>query len=114
MNDGGATWVGLTGPWAMLGLREIVIVGMVALALYGRTGLRHTHHARTVWSWMLPRRPSRPAPRPPRTEPRSFWALANWASSERLFWALALVAAVAVAAWIITRTLIVSAPVSAR
>lgn len=108
-----AAWVGLAGPWAMLGLREVVIVGLVALILYGRGGLQHTRHARTVWSWMMPRRSMRPSARPV-PEPRSFWALGSWTRGERLYWALVVVAAVAVAAWIITRTLIVSAPVSAR
>ena len=108
-------WIGLTGPWAMLGLREVVIVGLVALILYGRGSLQHTRHARTVWSWMMPRRPSRQAARPvPKAEPQPFWALESWTRGERLYWALVVVAAVAVAAWIITRTLIVSAPVSAR
>lgn len=116
MTEGEATLFGLTGLWAMLGLKEVVIVGLVALALYGRTGLRHTHHARTVWSWILPRRAVRaprraPAPTP---QPRSFWAVSHWASGERLFWALALVASAAVAAWIITRTWIVSTSGSAR
>lgn len=108
-----AAWVGLTGPWAMLGLREVVIVGVVALILYGRGGLQHTRHVRTVWSWMIPRRTMRAAARPV-PQPRSFLALASWTRGERLYWALVVVATVAVAAWIITRTLIVSAPVSGR
>jgi hypothetical protein len=99
----------------MLGLRELVIVGLVALALYGRTGLRHTHHARTVWSWAVPRRNVRrtaaAAAQPPSP---SFWALSQWSRGERMFWALALVAAAAVSAWIVTRTWIVSAPASVR
>lgn len=114
MSEGGAAWAGMMGLWAMLGLREVVIVGLLALALYGRAGLRHTHHARTVWSWMMPRSVARPVRRAPRPEPQSSGALVKWARGERLFWALALVAATAVAAWIITRTLIVSAPGSAR
>lgn len=114
MSERGAAWASLAGLWAMLGLREVVIVGLVALALYGRAGLRHTHHARTVWSWMMPRRVARPVRRASQPDPRSSRSLAKWARGERLFWALALVAATAVAAWIITRTLIVSAPGTAR
>lgn len=114
MNPDVTAWVGLTGLWAMLGPREIVIVGVVALILYGRGGLRHSRHARTVWSWMMPRRAVRPARGTPPPEARSFWALGRWARGERLYWALVLVAAVAVATWIVTRTWIVSVPVSAR
>lgn len=114
MNGGVATWLGLAGPWAILGPREILLVGLVALALYGRVGLRHTHHARTVWSWMIPPR-SRPNRRPaPRVEPVPFWSLARWTRGERLYWALVLVAAAAVVAWVVTRTLIVSTPGAGR
>ena len=87
-----------------LGLKEIVMIGLVALALYGRSGsrlIRGTRYGRTIDPWLNlvrvrpraqdPRRPP-PAPAPKR--------------QGRLFWALALTAAAAVAAWVATRMLI--------
>jgi hypothetical protein len=40
--------------------------------------------------------------------------LARWTRGERLFWALALIAAAAVTAWVVTRTAIVHTPSSVR
>ena len=119
MSASAAAWVSWTGLWATLGLRELVVVAFVALIMYGRAGMRHTRHARTVLSWMTvpPRvsKPGRPMARPePEPKPKRFWAVSQWGWGERLFWSLALLATTAVAAWIVTRTLIVSAAGSAR
>ncbi len=108
--------LGWTGLWATLGPRELVVVAVVALILYGRAGMRHTRHARTVLSWMtVPPRFSKPVRRPaPPPEPKRFWAVSQWGRGERLFWSLVLLAMTAVAAWVVTRTLIASASGPAR
>jgi len=88
------------------GLKEIVLVGLVALALYGRNGSRllmATRYGRSLQPWMrlvgvvprarpTPHASTRPAPR----------------RRGRLFWALTLMAAAAVAAWVATRMVILS------
>ena len=42
----------------MIGLRELLIIGMVVLVLYGRTGVLKSRQARTIMPWLSPvRRP---------------------------------------------------------
>jgi hypothetical protein len=97
------------------GVREVVLVLLVALALYGRAGSRlllSTRTGRSLGPWArLLRTAFTPAPaaRPgPRRGP-----VADGKSLPRprgrLFWALALTAAAAVAAWVATRAVIHSA-----
>lgn len=89
------------------GLREVVLVGLVALALYGRGGsklLMATRHGRTLQPWLkaagiVPRPGAGPgvSSKPPsRRRPG------------RLFWALTLTAAAAVAAWVATRMVVMN------
>ncbi|MGO9601586.1 MAG: hypothetical protein ACLP7Q_26710 [Isosphaeraceae bacterium] len=109
----------------MIGLRELLIIGVVALVLYGRSGALKSRRARTILPWLSPmRRPvggkspggtgARPSPaasrpsaataaRPERSIPG-----ASLVRGGRLVWILTFLAATAMAAWIITRTLITS------
>ncbi len=95
-----------------LGLKEIVMIGLIALALYGRGGsrlIRATKYGRTIDPWLNlvrvrpraqdPRRghATVPPPAPPPPAPRR---------QGRVFWALALTAAAAVAAWVATRLIV--------
>jgi hypothetical protein len=85
------------------GLKEVVLVALVALALYGRSGtrlLRMTRYGRSIEPWLrLVRPPSQarrqrsgPAPTPGARRPRGPW-----------FWALALTVAAMAVAWVATR-----------
>ncbi|WP_165071264.1 hypothetical protein [Paludisphaera rhizosphaerae] len=86
----------------MIGFRELVLIAMVAAALYGRSGVLKSDRAKTVMPWISPvRRGGRKPPKP---------VGASLIRGDRLFWALALIAAAAVAAWIVTRTLIAAGP----
>ena len=97
------------------GAREIVLVALVALALYGRAGsqvLMATRHARVLPWWVRLLRPttahSRERASPskiakPLSKPRG-----------RLFWALALAFAAAVAAWVATSVVIHGTVASSR
>lgn len=72
------------------GLREIILVALVALAMYGRSGLLLHRRVRALRPWPSPVRSSKPVRD---SSPRS----------DRVFWFLAIVTAAAVAAWIVTR-----------
>jgi len=97
-----------------LGLKELIMIGLVALALYGRSGsrlIRSTRYGRTIDPWLnlvrvRPRAQPNPrrgqSPAPPPAPPASLWR------QGRVFWALALTAAAAVAAWIATRVVVLS------
>jgi hypothetical protein len=102
--------IGLGAVWAFLGLpglREIALVVLVALVLYGRSGLRSTQYVRAPRLWLAAcRRPVSP-PTPGRPARGS-------KLEDRAFWVLAITAATAVAAWIVTRMMIVSGPGPAR
>ena len=103
----------------MIGLREMLIIGMVVLVLYGRSGVLKGERAQTILPWLSPVRrtprrsattgrgaaqaPSATARKRLSRIPGAFLARGN-----RLYWALTLLAATAIAAWIITRTLITS------
>lgn len=95
------------------GPKEIILVALVALALYGRGGSRllmSTRYGRMLSPWVRMAETARPKrgssgrtnepglaskPEPPTTRPKG-----------RFFWALALMAAAAVAAWVATRVVI--------
>lgn len=92
----------------MIGFRELVLIAMVALALYGRSGVLKSDRARTVMPWISPVRRTPRRPPPPKSRRRVFGA--SLTRGGRLFWGLTLIAAAAVAAWIVTRTLIAAGP----
>jgi hypothetical protein len=100
----------------MIGLRELLIIGMVVLVLYGRSGVLKTQRAQSILPWLSPIRRTPPRgrgagraapgtastaiPRASRV-PGSFLVRGN-----RLYWFLTILAATAVAAIIIARALI--------
>lgn len=99
------------------GLREVVLVVIVALALYGRGGhrlLMATKYGRSVAPWLrlvrIPERSrarfgGRGRPASPEREPKgvaAWWLLRRG----RWFWALALTFAAGMAAWVATRVVI--------
>ena len=88
----------------MIGIRELVLIAMVAAALYGRSGVLKSDRAKTIMPWISPVR--RGGRKPPPRRPIG----AGLIRGDRLFWALALIAASAVVAWIVTRTLIATGP----
>jgi len=98
----GSVWAFL----GLLGLREIVLLALVVLALYGRSGLRDTRHARFLRPWRSVRRP------PPSSTPGRVPGVSK--PGDRAFWVLAITAATAVAAWIVTRMMIVGGPGPSR
>jgi hypothetical protein len=92
----------------MIGFRELVLIAMVVVALYGRSGVLKSDRARSVMPWISPvrRHPRRaPAAKPGR---RIFGA--SLTRGSRLFWGLTLIAAAGITAWIVTRTLITAGP----
>jgi len=95
--------IGVVLVWAMLGPRSLLVIAMVALALYGRSGVLRSPVARALWPWptTAPRRPAPGQPAPTSRDRRI---------SDRTFWFLTILAASAVAAWIVTRTIILGAP----
>ena len=109
----------------MIGLRELFIIGVVVLVLYGRSGVLKSRQARTILPWISPiRRPAggkRPGgtgagPSPEALRPSAAATArpvqgvpgASLVRGGRLVWILTFLAATALAAWIITRTLISS------
>ncbi len=98
----------------MMGLREMVLIALVTFVLYGRTGMTklRSERAQTILPWLSPvRRRPRPgarAPAPEAAKPRSRLAGMFLFRGNRLFWFWTILAATAVAVWIITRTLITS------
>jgi len=96
-----------------MGLRELVLVALVALALYGRSGVVKSRQVQTILPWLSPRRRAgsqserarssqAAAPKKP-GRARPFLLRGN-----RLYWFLTILAATAVAAVIITRAMIFS------
>jgi hypothetical protein len=102
----------------MIGLRELALVAVVVLVLYGRTGVVKSRQFQTILPWISPFKRTRgktgmlnsargqsasatSATALPR--PKPFVLRGN-----RLFWFLTILAATAVAAWIVTRVIIVS------
>jgi hypothetical protein len=97
MRGRGAIWAFLGLP----GLRELILVALVTLVLYGRSGLVRARQVRTLRRWAtLPRRPS----------PSSGAAPKDSKLADRCFWVLAITAATAVAAWIVTRMVFIAPP----
>ncbi len=102
----------------MIGLRELAIVALVLLVLYGRTGavVMRSKSFERIRPWLSPVRrvPARaPTQESARSEGRS---QAKWPlrlDGNRLFWVLTILAAVAVAAWIATRVIIASGSAAA-
>ena len=96
--------------WGFLGglpgSREVALLVVVALVLYGRSGLQVARRGHGLPPWLSPVR--RTSPSAARTRATLATGGSRW--GDRSFWFLAIVAAAAVAAWIATRTLIVSAP----
>jgi hypothetical protein len=104
----------------MMGIRELFIVAVVALALYGRSGVLKSERFQSIWPWVAPvRRPTTAARRGrpnsaaavhanPNPEPRRGRVPRFVLQGNRLYWFLTILAATAVAAWIVTRTLIAS------
>jgi hypothetical protein len=109
----------------MIGLKELAVLAAVALALYGRSGVLKSQRFQSILPWIAPvrRTSGRPgaakgtaadpqraapsvdsAPRGSRAKPRRLLRL----DGNRLFWFLTILAATAVAAWIVTRLLILS------
>jgi hypothetical protein len=106
----------------MIGLREMVLVALVVVVLYGRSGVLKSRQFQTIRPWISPARrtmgksraarasaESRARPtrdtvgdKSPRVT-RSFLLKGN-----RLYWFLTILAATAVAAWVITRVMIAS------
>ncbi len=92
----GAMW----GFMGLPGLREMILIALVALVLYGRSGLRHTRYARVLYPWVATACRGGPQPQARPRGPRL---------GDRVYGVLAITAATAVAAWIVTRMLIVGA-----
>jgi sec-independent protein translocase protein TatA len=97
-----------------MGLRELLLVAVVALVLYGRSGVLKSRQAQTILPWISPRR--RTVGPQGQARPRQAAANAKIASSKpfllrgnRLYWFLTILAATAVAALILTRAMIVGA-----
>ncbi len=93
------------GPvWAFLGipgLREILVVAVVTLLLYGRSGLLMHRQFQAIRPWLAPARRE-----PPRPTPARRIAGVNVGPGDRVFWALALTVAATLAAWVATRMII--------
>ncbi len=103
----------------MIGLRELLLIGMVVLVLYGRSGVLKGRRAQKVLPWLSPvrrttaRKASSARPRPGDGSSATPSLTSNVPGvfllrGDRLYWFLTILAATAVAAWIITRTLITS------
>ncbi len=100
------------GGMGIPGLREIALVAMVVLALYGRSGLQVARRGGGLPPWLSPVRRTAASAARTRAGARAQATTASPPSrrGDRLFWFLAIVAATAVGAWVVTRTLIVSGP----
>ena len=102
--------------WAFLGgvpgLKEIALVAVVVLVLYGRSGLQVARRGGGLPPWLSPVRRTAASAAQVRAQARSRSTTAAEPPrrGDRLFWFLAIIAATAVGAWVVTRTLIVSAP----
>jgi hypothetical protein len=106
----------------MMGLRELALLGLVVLVLYGRSGVLKSRQFQTIWPWISPQRrmnkqagsmrgsaasrtQSSVAAAPPKTarKARPFLLQGN-----RLYWFLTILAATAVATVIVGRMIIAS------
>jgi hypothetical protein len=108
----------------MIGLKELALLAVLVVVLYGRSGVFKSRQFQTIWPWISPvrRTARRPViPRAPAADPRR-GAPSSRSSSpgppagsrlfrlegNRLFWFLTIVAATAVAVWIVARLLILN------
>ncbi len=102
----------------MIGLKELALVAVVVLVLYGRTGVVKSRQFQTILPWISPFKRPRGQMRTmnsPRAHPATAAATSMLPRPKpfvlrgnRLFWFLTILAATAVAAWIATRVIIVS------
>jgi hypothetical protein len=108
----------------MIGLKELAVLAAVVLALYGRSGVLRSQRFQSIWPWIAPvRRTSdrsrvargpasgpRQAAQSAKSSPRGVGARPRRLrlDGNRLFWFLTILAATAVAAWIVTRLLILN------
>ena len=101
----------------MIGLKELAFLAVVVLALYGRSGVVKSRQFQTIWPWIAPvrRTPRRPAGLRPAAADQTAASSSTPApgsarrlrlNENRVFWFLTIVAATGVAAWIVTRLLI--------
>jgi hypothetical protein len=106
----------------MVGLKELAFLAILVVVLYGRSGVLKSRRFQSIWPWIAPikRTPRRHGPgtndaeRPdhaaPAIAPSSFGRLAGRRGlrleGNRVYWFLTILAATAVAAWIVTRMLI--------
>jgi hypothetical protein len=106
----------------MIGLKELALVVIVVLVLYGRSGVLKSRRFQSIWPWIAPvkRQPRRPrsvpagtaGPADPAQVPGSkpgrpeAGPLLFRLEGNRLFWFLTILAATAVAALVVTRLLI--------
>ncbi len=98
--------IGPGAVWAFLGipgLREILVVAVVTLLLYGRSGLLMHRRFQALRPWLGPARRE-----PPRPTPARRIVGRNVGLGDRVFWALALTAAATLAAWVATRMIILA------
>ena len=91
----------------MIGLRELALVAVVVLVLYGRSGVLKSRQFQTIWPGSPPRGGRRPgrAASPARSKAdvrRGAACVQPFLRGNRLFWFLTILAATAVAAWIVT------------
>jgi hypothetical protein len=104
--------------WAMLGPRSIAVIATVVLVLYGRSGVFRSPQVRALLRpWTAPpaqARAAAAAAAAAETEGKANIKGKGWTREDRVFWFLTIVAAAAVAAWVVTRTMIVSGPGSAH
>jgi hypothetical protein len=105
----------------MIGLRELAILAVVVLVLYGRSGVLRSRQFQTIKPWISPVRRTKASAASrlgAAIRQRSTGSAGSAAGSarakpfllrgNRLFWFLTILAATAVAALIITRVMIAS------
>jgi hypothetical protein len=106
----------------MIGLRELALLALVVLVLYGRSGVLKSRQFQTIWPWISPqRRMNRPAGSTRASSPRVQAAVARerprlerrkalpfFLQGNRLYWFLTILAATAVASVIVGRMMIAS------
>jgi hypothetical protein len=106
----------------MIGIRELALIALVVLVLYGRSGVVKSRQFQTIWPWISPSRRKVVRSESSRASARSraqpIWAASGSTSpggtkpfllqGNRLYWFLTILAATAVAAWVITRVMIAS------
>jgi hypothetical protein len=119
-------WADLTwriGGIIMIGLRELAILAVVVLVLYGRSGVLKSRQFQTIWPWLSPqRRMNRPAGPLGASAASRLQSAANaerprlaarratrfLLQGNRLYWFLTILAATAIASVIVGRMMIAS------